>query len=326
MRSLLVVGFGAVLLACGGSEGQGGDTRPEPEVADGAHAEGLFGDWAGYDGTPPPVDGVTPDAADDTAIDGVAPADADHDLPPDVTPEVVVPVAWDVVVLTALNGHLYRNGVFYTVVQKTNASPFVGLDGLMTRYYTLTEDGQGRTDGEPTFVAAGVPNGVTFVDLAASTSAAGSYFFTLQSNGQVRNGGAAMLTVAAPGGEAWAALAAEGAEFYPATSAGTIYQKGQLHPQVAIPVPAGDSLVTLRVLNGQFYGLTQAGKVYKNTVLLHDLAAKAAPPFVGLDVNAEHVYVVTRGCTVFEDGAVTATLTPFAGDYCTALALIHSLD
>jgi len=323
---MVAFGLALAVLACSGGEGQGGDGHGGSDVADVTPAEGLFGDWAGHDGTPPPDDGSgTDDAPDAPTGDGATP-DVASDVTGDASPEVVVPVEWDVLVLTALNGHLYRNGAFYTVVQKTNASPFIGLDGLLTRYYTLTEDGQGRTDGEPTFVVAGVPSGVTFVDLAVSTTPGGSYFFTLQSNGQVRNAGGSMLTVAAPAGEAWAALAAEGAEFYPATGAGTIFQKGQLYTPLKIPVPAGDALMALRVVSGQFYALTQAGKVFKNTVLLHDLAAKAAPPFVGLDANGEHVYVVTRSCTVFEDGAILTTLTPFAGDYCAAVGLIHSLD
>ena len=331
MRRIFVLGLVLMGVACGGGgDGarDGRDVASDVGVDDPNAPESLFGDAPGSDhGTP--VDTLLPDGAvpDLPAPDGTTPDTPTPDgVLPDAEAETAAPVEWDVLVLTGVKGHVYRNGSYYATVQNTSGSPFVAIDGVFSRYFTLTEDGQGRIDGEPTFEVDGVPSGVTFVDTAASTTATGTYFFTLQSNGQVRNQGGVMMTVAPPAGQAWAAMAAENDTFYLATNTGTLYQKNQLYPSLAVPASAADPVVTLRVLNGQFYALTQGGRVYKNAVLLSDLSAKAAPPFVGLDVTPAHVYVLSRACKVFEDQTELYTVTPFTGDSCAALATIHSLD
>ncbi len=327
MRARFLVLAGAtLLLACSGGDGQSGGDPRDVAFDEAANAEGLFGEWAHADGSEPGPDAAVSDQAGADVPDAgpdANPGDTGADAP---GPEVVVPVEWDVLVLTALKGHLYLNGTFYTVVQNTSTASFVGLDGVFSRFYSLTDDGQVRVDGEPAFEVAGVPANVSFLDVAATSTPQGGYVFTLQSNGQVRNNGGAMVTLAPPGGQAWAALSAEGSTYYLATTTGTLFENGKLYPGLTLPVPAGDTLVALRVVSGQFYALTQAGKVLKNGVVLQDLAAKAAPPFVGLDVTPEHAYVLTRACNVFEDATEIAALTPFTGDYCSALAVIHSLD
>ena len=333
MRWMAVLGVAWTLVACGGDGGGGlRDARTVDAEGGGdpGQAESLFGDAIEPpDGVHLP-DGATPDTppdlpADVAGSDGAGNVDtAPSDAPAEA--EAVVPVLWDVLVLTAEKGQLFLNGQFHTVVQKSGDAPFVAIDGVFSRYYTLTADGEGRTDGEPAFVVPSVPAGVTFLDVAASTTATGTYFYSLQSDGQVRNNGGAMLTVAPPAGQAWAALAAEADTFYLATNTGTLYQKNQLYPSVAVPATGADPLVALRVQGGQFFALTQGGKVYKNSVLLNDLSAQAAPPFVGLDVTPQHVYALTRGCTVFEDGTPLYTVAPFTGETCVALATIHSLD
>jgi len=333
---LFLVSWG---LACsGGGEAAGRDARSDLAVDDTAAPESLFGDVDGPGDDLAPADGVPPDAVSPDAVspdtvlpDAVQPGDvADADVADSAT-EAVAPVEWDVLVLTAQKGHLYRNGAFHTVVQNTSAAAFVAIDGALSRYYTLTDDGQGRIDGEPAFEVGGVPGGVTFLDVAASTStgAAGTYFFTLQSNGQVRNHGGDMFSVAPPGGQAWAAIAAEGDTFYLATTTGTLFEKNKLYTALSIPASAADPLVALRVLNGQFYALTQGGKVLKNTVTVLDLSAKAEGPFVALDVTPGHVYVLSRACKVFEDATelyADKPIVPFTGDTCAGLATIHSLD
>lgn len=247
MRARFLVLAGALsLLACSGGGGQPGGEPRDVSVNEAANDEGLFGDWVHRDGSGPLPDGAMPDAGPDAVPDTAEDAPVGDRAGDTPAPEVVVPVEWDVLVLTALKGHLYLNGTFLTVVQNTSGASFVGLDGLFSRFYSLTDDGQVRVDGEPAFEVAGVP--------------------------------------------------------------------------------AGDTLVTLRVLNGQFYALIQAGKVLKNGVVVQDLAAKAAPPFVGLDVTPDHVYVLSRACKVFEEATEIAARTPFTGDYCAALAVIHSLD
>lgn len=338
VRSSLALVF-ALTLGLSACESESGDGEPFNSVDAGSDAsvDSLFGDWGdtgASDGDASPGDQTAtdlPDGQESVAPDALIPDGSSEaqETFPEVEPEVeevYVPVDWDVMVLTGAKGHLYRNGAYYAVVPNHSDASFTAVDGLFSEVYTLTSDGQGRRDTDPLFKVEGSAANATFLDIAVSMGLGGFNAFTIESNGEVRNNGGHLMTVPNPGGESFVAIAAGPAsdDFYLATDAGRILKKNVVHG-VAFPVSAADPLVAMRIESDQFYGLTRDGKIYKNAAVVLDLAGKADPPFVGLDVTPEHVYAVTRSCAVFKDTLKVHEIQPFTGDYCVGVAGVHSL-
>ena len=294
-------------------------------VQDTAGADSLFGDWAaGEDGAAPGDAGPQAEGAEQ-----VDPADGETVDPGDVATDEpsLPPVDYDWLVLTAgenatNQGQVFRNGVHYAFIQSYATTTFVGVDGLRTQFFTLTADGQVREDNSPYYAVTG--GGQGFIDVAATSTLAGNRVYTLEQGGKVRLSGDFVQTVPAPGGDQFVALVADGDTWYLASQRGLIYQGAEPHA-TSFPAPGGDAIIDLQRVGGHFYGLSDAGRVYKNTALVHDLSGLSASPFVGLGVTPEHVYVVTRACEVFEDGALKQALEPFGGDRCVDLGVAESL-
>jgi hypothetical protein len=322
-------------VACGrdGSPGSQDDTAGVEAQGDETQAESLFGEWG--EGMVDWPDGQGEVAPGDVPPSDTPQAEPGQDLPPGETEaagaeagdeaeaaqEVAVPTAWDVFVLTAVKNYAYKNGTYFAAVPGYAGVQTVAMDGYWGSFYALAANGKVTRDADSLFKidAAGTP---VFLDLGVASPDA---VFTLEASGQVRKQGKALVKLTIPAGESFVALAAEGDAYYAVTNRGTVFEGNAVVPGRKVPVEAGDQLVAARMRGGVLTALTGQGKVYRDGALQLSLAGKAQGPFVGVDVDHQQAYVLTRDCAVYQGEALLHQITPFTGDFCVDLALVEAL-